>query len=403
MPQQDNPATAPPDGPRVLVWPSCWYPNRNAPGSGVFVRRQAAAVAPFCPTAVLFVAADPHLRKGNGLEFAIEEGVPTARAYYRPAPLSPWRAAVDAIRFMRAAAAGRRILPAPFRDPDLIHVHVTPAAGLILFLRLHWRRKPVVFSEHWSHYLLAEKRERGLRARLLRGFASRCSAVTAVSEMLAEGMRESGWRARRWRVIGNPIDPAIFHPSPEKRAADGGEALILHVSNFAAVKNAAGIVRAMAQLARRGVRARLLMIGEGGTRRSCEETARDLGLHGGAVCFAGPLPADELAAVMRRADILVLFSAAETFACVAAEALASGLAVVSTPTAVAEYLPDGSGALVPFGDENALAAALERLVERRRGFDGAPGRRAVSERFAPAEVGRRFQELYREVLEENGP
>jgi glycosyltransferase involved in cell wall biosynthesis len=77
--------------------------------------------------------------------------------------------------------------------------------------------------------------------------------------------------------------------------------------------------------------------------------------------------------------------------------------VVSTPTAVAEYLPPRSGALVPFGDEEALAAALGKMVDRLPSFDGAPGRRAVSERFAPREIGKRFYDLFREVLGEDGP
>ena len=64
MSQQENVASAPAAGPRVLVWPSCWYPNRNVPHSGLFIRRQAAAIAAFCPTAVLFVAPDPGLPSG---------------------------------------------------------------------------------------------------------------------------------------------------------------------------------------------------------------------------------------------------------------------------------------------------------------------------------------------------
>lgn len=397
MPLEETTDSAPAPGPRVLIWPSCWYPNQSSATSGIFIRRQAAAIAAFCPTAVLFVSADPSLKSRREIGAAVEEGLPTVRARFRPAGRFPGRIPLNTLRFLAAAVAGRRALPPPFRRPDLVHVQVTPPAGLILFLRLFWRRVPLVFSEHWSKYLLPPGRENPLRRLLMGGFIGRCAAVTAVSEVLSRGMRAHGWRAPRWRIIGNPVDPAVFHPRSEAPAA-GAWRTILHVSSLAAVKNAPGIVRAAAGLIRRRPGVRLLLVGEGPARGECEDAAREQGLLGREIRFLDPLPEGELAALMRRSDILVLFSSGETFACVAAEALASGLAVVSTPTAVGEYLPAGSGELVPFGDERALAAALERTLDRLPGFDPGPGRRAVGERFAPPEIGRKFLGLFREVL-----
>jgi glycosyltransferase involved in cell wall biosynthesis len=214
-------------------------------------------------------------------------------------------------------------------------------------------------------------------------------------------MRSQGLRARRWAVIGNVVDPGTFYPEPDGEPRE--KRSLLHVSFQNRAKNIAGIVRAMASLAPRRPGVQLRVIGSGPAHEECRELARDLGLLDRVVFFAGALPEKEVAAVMRRGDILVLFSDYETFACVAAEALASGLAVVSTPTAVMEYLPEGSGLLVPFGDEKALAAALEDMVDRMPAFVGTPGRRAVSERFAPQEIGRSFYRLFQDVLKGKGP
>lgn len=389
-----DPAPAP--GPRVLVWPSWWYPNRSAPLSGLFVRRQAQAIAAFCPTAVLFVSPDPTLKNRREVVATDEDGMPTVRVYFRPAPALPWRPLSDSLRFMAAAAAGRRALPAPFRDPDLVQVQITPAVGLILFLRLFWRRPSMVFSEHWSKYLLPPGRGDRVRRWFINRFSARCAAVTAVSETLARGMRAHGLQAARWQVIGNVVDPGVFFAKSGKKP--GATVSILHVSSQNKMKNIAAIIRATAELARRRPHIRLLVIGRGPSRAEGEELAREKGLLERLVFFHDPLPEKELAAVMRRGDILVLFSEFETFACVAAEALASGLAVVSTPTAVSEYLPEESGLLVPFGDEGALAAALEKTIDRLPAFDSVPGRRVVSERFAPRVIGQLFFELFRDVL-----
>jgi glycosyltransferase involved in cell wall biosynthesis len=396
--QQEKRGSGQQAGPRVLVLPSWWYPNRNAPRSGIFIRRQAAAVASLCPTAVLFVSQDASLRGRREIESSFEEGLATVRVYYRPAPSSPWRPLLDSLRFLKAAAAGRRALPVAFRAPDLVHVQVTPPVGLVLFLRLFFRRTPVVFSEHWSKYLLPPERENPLRTWFIRRFCARCAALTAVSDLLARGMEAHGLKAPLRRVIGNPVDPDVFQPPPGGRRNAPAGAAILHVSSLTENKQAAGILRATALLARRRPNISLLVIGDGPMRSPCEELAGELGLLGRVARFQDPLPEAKVAERMRQADILVLFSRIETFACVAAEALSCGLAVVSTPTAVAEYLPEASGALVPFGDEEALAAALERMIDRLPTFDGTIGRRAVSERFAPPEIGRRFRALFMEVL-----
>jgi len=394
--QQENMDTGSAPGPRVLVWPSWWYPNRNSPLGGLFVNRQTAAIAAFCPTAVLFVTPDPSLKTRREIVYEVENGLPTVRVYFRPAPPSPWQALSNTLRFMAAASAGRRALPISFQKPDLIQVQVTPPIGLILFLRFFWRRMPLVFSEHWTKYLLPPGRGNRLRTWFIRRFSAHCAAVTTVSEMLAQGMRAHGLRAPLWRVIGNVIDPEIFFP--EKKNTSRKVFSILHVSFQKKSKNIAGIIRAMGILARRRPDIHLLVIGDGPTREECEEQARFLGLLNRVIFFKDPLPEKEVAAAMRQGDILVVFSEIETFSCVAAEALASGLAVVSTPTAVAEYLPEGSSVLVPFGDENALGSALEKMVDRLPTFDGALGRRIVTERFAPREIGRRFHDLFQRVL-----
>ncbi|MBN2399874.1 MAG: glycosyltransferase [Candidatus Aminicenantes bacterium] len=400
MSQQENIKNGSAAGPRVLILPSWWYPNRNAPFSGLFVRRQAEAIAAFCPTAVLFVTPDPFQRTRREIVSTVENGLPTVRVYFRPASASPWGVLYNSLHFMAAAAAGRRALPVPFQNPDLIHVQITPPVGLILFLRFFWRQASLVFSEHWSKYLLPRRWENPLRKWFIKRFIARCASVTTVSKALARGLQAHGLKAPRWQIIGNPVNPDVFFPPAGKTCKNGQLTTILHVSFLTEIKKADGIVRAMAILARRRPNVRLLVVGDGPTRPQCEKLARDLGLFDDVIFFLGTLPEADVAATMRQSDILVLFSEIETFGCVAAEALASGLAVVSTPTAVAEFLPLESGILVPFGDEQALASALEKMVDLRPAFDSSRGCRVVRERFAPMEIGRRFYNLFQEVVTE---
>ena len=96
--------------------------------------------------------------------------------------------------------------------------------------------------------------------------------------------------------------------------------------------------------------------------------------------FHGELPKEEVARLMRDADLFVLPSLHETFGCVLIEAMASGLPSVATRVGgVPEVLPGEAGELVAPQDPQALAAAIERGLERPR--DPAALARTAAERY----------------------
>jgi len=131
---------------------------------------------------------------------------------------------------------------------------------------------------------------------------------------------------------------------------------------------------------------RLVVLGEGPERAALEARARALGLEGASFPGRSRVPAAALA----RAGVFALASRYEGQSNALLEALAAGLPVVAFrgPSAAEEVLVDGvSGRLVPDGDVDAFAAALDELTEdgavRARLADGA--RRAAAA-FAPARV-----------------
>ena len=88
------------------------------------------------------------------------------------------------------------------------------------------------------------------------------------------------------------------------------------------------------------------MIGDGPGWAECERSAVALGL-GEQVTFLGAQPKPEIARLMRSADLFVLPSRLETFGAAIAEALASGLPVVSTAVGgIPELVNESCGRLV---------------------------------------------------------
>lgn len=124
------------------------------------------------------------------------------------------------------------------------------------------------------------------------------------------------------------------------------------------------------------------------------------------VRLIGPKQGEELASLYRNAAFFVLSSDEEGLGIVILEAMASGLAVVSTncggpATAISE---GRTGLLTPVGNARALADAMGKLLRdpllRQR--MGTAGRRAAAKRFSLAAAGKIFLDTYDKLLEGSG-
>jgi glycosyltransferase involved in cell wall biosynthesis len=131
-----------------------------------------------------------------------------------------------------------------------------------------------------------------------------------------------------------------------------------------------------------------------------EEQARRLGLRD-TVDFVGMLHPPEVAALMRRSHLFVLPSRAENLPESIIEAMACGLPIVATDVGgVRELVDERVGTLVPPNDSAALAHALERVLDAHCRYDGAEISRIARQRFSHEAVGRRWDDVYREVVSE---
>jgi len=115
---------------------------------------------------------------------------------------------------------------------------------------------------------------------------------------------------------------------------------------------------------------------------------------------------DELRGLYRGASQFVLPADEEGLGLVILEAMACGLAVISTATAgAAVSISDGStGILTPIGDPEAMALAMYRLAQDRelRFRLGHNGRQRVEEKFSFAVAARPFLEAYERLLGVSG-
>jgi glycosyltransferase involved in cell wall biosynthesis len=220
---------------------------------------------------------------------------------------------------------------------------------------------------------------RRLERRVLRG-AERVYATSPWSR--ASVARAGGLAEDAVGILPIPVDLDEFSPAPDEewRATLGNPVLAFVGRADDTRKNVRLLLEALELLPE----ARVLLIG----RRAAELPAR--------VEATGPVPS--IAPHLRRATLFVLPSHQEGFGIVAAEALAAGLPVVTTPSGGPEALVSESGGgvvLSGFSREElattvrGLLADPVRLEEMRR-----DGHEHVAREHSPA----RFRELLGEAL-----
>jgi glycosyltransferase involved in cell wall biosynthesis len=157
------------------------------------------------------------------------------------------------------------------------------------------------------------------------------------------------------------------------------------------------LLRAVAVLRRRGVEARVLLVGDGPMREELMRLTAELGLTE-YVEFTGAVGHDDVPAMLRRMDIFAIPSTWEGFGVAALEASAMGLPVVgSNIHGLPDVVLDGeTGVLVPAGDTSKLADAIARLAEDSglRARMGEAGRAFVVEEYRWEDNARLMETLY---------
>jgi N-acetyl-alpha-D-glucosaminyl L-malate synthase BshA len=286
---------------------------------------------------------------------------------------------------------------------DLLHCHYAIPHSVSAFLAksmLHPRKLPVITTLHGTDITLVGSDRSYLP--ITRFSIDQSDGVTAVSHFLKDATIKIIGARNHIEVIYNFVNCDKYKPSTNQQLkshfAPAGEKILIHVSNFRAVKRPTDVVEIF-EIVQREVPAVLLMVGDGPERSSAEWAARNSGVER-KVHFMGKQ--DRIEELIGISDLLLLPSENESFGLVALEAMACEVPVVASNVGgLPEVVSDGvDGFLVECRNVNEMAKqALTVLCDpSRRKEMGKRARETASARFCSTKIIPQYEQYYRQVL-----
>jgi len=281
---------------------------------------------------------------------------------------------------------------------DIVHLHLPNPMAVIAYL-LSGHRGRLIISYHSDtvrHRLLS-----ALFNPILHEALRRSSAIIASSKAYQDTSPVLSCYTDKCHIIPFGISLENFERCDDVARKEVrrrfGDRLIVSVGRLVSYKGFEYLLQAMTR-----VRGSLVIVGDGPLRAKLQQLARELGVHN-RVYFVGTIP-QSITAYYHAADVFALASTArsEAFGIVQIEAMAAGLPVVNTR--LDSGVPfvsvhDHTGITVPPADPDALAAALNRLLDNRdlsKSF-GDAGRQRAREEFALEKMTATTLDLYERV------
>ena len=286
---------------------------------------------------------------------------------------------------------------------DIIHVHYAiphAIAGYLAKQILNDKAPKLITTLHGTDITLVGQ-DPSFRA-VTKFSMEQSDALTTVSNYIVDKTYSSFEIDKPIKVIPNFVDTERFRPDQDgcnrSEFAAPHEKIIVHMSNYRPVKNAADVVKIFS-IVKEKIPSKLVLVGDGPEAPNVLSLADQLGLKNDVFFLGGQ---DAVESVLCKADLFLLPSASEAFGLADLEAMACGVPVVGSIVGGLPELVRGgeTGYLAPIGDVETMAArSIEILINDGLHKKMSINARNISvEKFETKNVIEEYCQFYDEVL-----
>ena len=380
----------------MILWLTYWYPDKENPVRGNFIRAQwKAARSVGCEVELLFVdiAKGKKIMEVNWTRGSEGEIILKVRSrvwktiYHTP---------IWAAKLITRKWADKTGL----EHPMAIHANVVFPAGLLAEqLGRRWNI-PYIITEHWSkagkwtrHKLFGKK---------VRSSYEEAKAILPVSNHLSEELqiRLPKILKENFITIPNAIDINSFKYLKRKLEPEKKIIKILGVASLissnALVKRVDFSIEALAILKRKHPKIiwNYTHVGSGSRLKILQDYAKGLGVDQN-IHWVGSLDSKRLYQEYCKADIFLQPSKSETFGIVVLEAIETGLSVIASDIPAFKSCVNKKTGIRVELNPNSIAEGLEALWKSPI---VVPKDVLGSKKYAPTEVGAHIKEVYNDLF-----
>lgn len=303
------------------------------------------------------------------------------------------------------ALASKMIEVAEFENLDLLHVHYAIPHATSAYLAkqiMKDKNLKITTTLHGTDITLVGLEPSFLP--LVKFSIEESDGVTAVSRFLKEKTLTNYSIEKDITVIPNFVDTELFKKVSiddcafRKHIAPKGEKILVHTSNFRAVKRVTDAIKVF-NLVQKEIPSKLLLVGDGPDRFECERLVRELNLSEN-VKFLGKQ--DGLVEILSSSDLFLIPSQSESFGLAALEAMACGLPVISSSVGGLPELVKHNecGFISEIGDIDRMARySLDLLTNDKKYelFSHNARSRAIN-KFDKSIIVPMYEEHYKNIL-----
>jgi len=375
---------------KILFIPA-WYPTKQDPVNGTFIREYAKAVSLYNDVVVLYSEGISHsLESFLEIKDNKEDGLRTIRLRYRKSPIPKTTYFIYLWSIFRVF---RKLIREGWK-PDIIHAYVF-SAGVPAVLLGKIYKMPVIITELYTNFATHSLVN---TEKIMAKFAmNRAKYVLPISRDLMEAIENYYSIKNRFIVIPCVVNTMAYYPlkfNPNKEKTN--KKRILTICNLIPRKGINYLLESLSQIIQRRQDFVLDIVGDGPNRKEYEKLTEKLGLDK-VVKFYGRQP--EIVSFMRNCNFFVLPSLYENFGVVYIEAMACGKPVIGTSAGgPKEIINKETGILVAPKNINDLVKAIGYMLDHYQDYSAEKISEYAKDNFSYKVVGKKLDDVYKRVI-----
>jgi glycosyltransferase involved in cell wall biosynthesis len=377
-----------------ILFISSWYPTKYNPTLGNFVFKHAECVSKNNQVRAIHICLDSNITQ-NDFEFS-EKPFPSKVIYLKKSTFPIVGKLIDNIRIIKTYLEEYKLLIKEGFTPDLVHANVVFPIGIIAWIYHIRFNVNYVISEHWTGYHeYADPRPGFIQRCITRFVANRAKVILPVSDDLGKAMIKHKITSKII-TVANVIDTNLFSPILEQKKDE--IIRIIHISTLENIqKNINLLLEAFATVSQKNSKLELHIISDGNLN-DFKTLIEKLGI-ASKIINHGRLDTQDVADVLKQADLFVLTSNFENLPCVLIESISCGVPVIATNVGgVSEIINKNNGIIIEPRQMEELVIAMREMIEKHNAYDKVLLHKMAAENYSYEAIGNQLTQIYLQVL-----